>query len=414
MALKLLLERQSNPKLTCQYIAEQTGYSRKQITRMSKELEEKDMQSLLIHGNTGRQPSTTATDQEVNYLKELKKKYPDITIAQFRDIFIEDIIQNPTMQSDVIKYGLKERSSSWFRELFVKEGWKSPANKPIRMDGSRVTHPIRRPRDRMGELVQIDGTPYDWFRDGRAYVLHIAVDDASTRVLGGCFMPTECTRGYARMMRSVFESYGIPMALYSDKDSVFRSVKNGAPSQFGNMMMNLGIKMIYANSSQAKGRVERYNGTAQLRLPNDIIRFNVPHDYDILTEWFNTTYRKYLNLKFSFPVYDPYDAFTQVPDNFDYSSAFRCIYTRQMKDDMFSMEMNLYSAVNENGEIVHFNQKQPVTIYRDVFTNEIYIERYGKHYTCVKVGERKRDEIYKISTQKELQGVLNEIRDKTK
>ena len=69
----------------------------------------------------------------------------------------------------------------------------------------------------MGELVQIDGIPYDWFNDGRDYVLHLAVDDASTRVLAGYFMPEECARGYARMMKLVLENYGIPEALYFRK-----------------------------------------------------------------------------------------------------------------------------------------------------------------------------------------------------
>lgn len=266
----------------------------------------------------------------------------------------------------------------------------------------------------MGELVQIDGTPFDWFNDGRAYVLHLAVDDASTRVLAGWFMPNECTRGYARMMRLILESYGIPEALYSDRYSIFRSVKSGTQSQFGRMMNDLGIKMIFANSSQAKGRVERYNGTAQLRLPNDIIRFKIPHDYDVLNGWFNESYRKYLNLKFSFPVNDPHDAFKEVPYDFDYSKAFRCIYDRKMKDDMFSMGNDLYSAVNSDGQVIHFNQRQPVNVYRDVFNDEIYIERYNKHYTCVKVGERKRDGIYEVSNQKQLQGVLNEIRSQKK
>ena len=45
-----------------------------------------------------------------------------------------------------------------------------------------------------GELIQIDGTPYDWFNDGRAYALHLAVDDAGTEVLAGWFMPT-CATG---------------------------------------------------------------------------------------------------------------------------------------------------------------------------------------------------------------------------
>ena len=77
----------------------------------------------------------------------------------------------------------------------------------------------------MGELVQIDGIPYDWFNDGRDYVLHLAVDDASTRVLAGYFMPEECARGYARMMKLVLENYGIPEALYRINSQCFAALR---------------------------------------------------------------------------------------------------------------------------------------------------------------------------------------------
>ena len=70
---------------------------------MATELKEKDMSSILTHGNTGRKPVTTASDQEVSYLREMKKSYPAITITQFRDIFIEDVIEGEDMISEVVQ-----------------------------------------------------------------------------------------------------------------------------------------------------------------------------------------------------------------------------------------------------------------------------------------------------------------------
>ena len=91
-ALELLQQRDSNTKITCQWIADQCGYSRKQIERLSAERKIKDTSAILTHGNTGRKPITTASDQEIRYLEDLKKTYPSITIAQFRDIYLEDVI----------------------------------------------------------------------------------------------------------------------------------------------------------------------------------------------------------------------------------------------------------------------------------------------------------------------------------
>lgn len=412
LALHLLIQKQSDLHLTYELIERETGYSKRQLIRLSSDLQEKDMESIMTHGNAGRKPVTTASDQEVSYLREMKKPYPLITVAQFRDIFIEDVIENPKKKSEVKKYRLKPRSISWFRELFIKEGWTSPAQKAIREEGSHVTHPIRKPRPCRGELVQIDGTPFDWFGDGRVYTLHLAVDDATTEVLAGWFMPTECTCGYCRMMRLILEKYGVPEALYSDRDSVFRSVKGGGITQYAMMMEDLHIQTIFALSAQSKGRIERYNGTAQLRLPNDIKRFGINHDYNELNKWFNDFYIKYMNRKFAFTPLDPHDAFICLPKDFDYSEVFRIRETRRMSHNMFSYKTAMYSLFNSDGELMTFQDKTTVNIYTDVFTEELYAIRYGKRYSCMQVGENARDKSQKIENQKDLQEFLNDYRRK--
>ena len=121
----------------------------------------------------------------------------------------------------------------------------------------------------------------------------------------------------------------------------------------------------------------------------------------LLNDWFNTKYRHYLNAKFSFPVKDPNDAFRPVPRDFNYAEVFRGEYPRQIRNDVFSLENSLYTPVTEDGEPVHFNQKSSIMVYVDAVTEEIYIERYGKHYTCMKVGERKHDPIFDVENEKE-------------
>ena len=103
-------------------ITRRTGYSKRQFIRMFKDLKEKDMDSMLVHGNTGKKPATMASDQEVRYLCGFTKPYPVITISQFHDIYLEDIIENPKKFDDVQRYGLKIRSAPWFRQLFLSQG----------------------------------------------------------------------------------------------------------------------------------------------------------------------------------------------------------------------------------------------------------------------------------------------------
>lgn len=420
-ALELLKQKMIDESITYDYVSRVTGYGRKQLARLYEQLKEKDEESLLIHGNTGRKPVTTASDQEISYLEQLKESYPVITIAQFRDIFIEDIIEDPTKKEDVDKYGLKSRSPSWFRQLFIKEGWESPLAKPVRKDGNHVSHPIRKPRPRKGELIQIDGTEYDWLGNGENYVLHLAIDDATTDVIAGWFMPHECTYGYCKMMELVLKNHGIPEALYSDRDSVFVSNKGEtpSPSQFAIMMSELHIEIIYANSSQAKGRVERYNGTVQNRLPNDIVRFRKKgvklDNYNELNIWFNEFYIKYINTKFSFTPLDPHEAFISLEENFDLSKIFRFRFSRVIHSLSFSYEMNLYSLFDhQTGEQLDLPNGTKITVYQDVFEKTLYIERYNKRYDCIKTGERKRDEAHKVESQKQLHELMNDINRKEK
>lgn len=409
-AIELLVAKMEDPSITYADIVRKTGYSRRQLIRISKQIEELGPEAAAEHGNSGRRPATAASDDEIRFLRELKRPYESITIAQFRDIFIEDVIENPDRRGDVERYGLVARSKSWFRELFRREGWRSPAQKPERAHGGRVAHPLREPMPRRGMLVQVDGTPYDWFGDGDARVLHLAVDDATTEVLSGCFMPLECMRGYARMTERMVRRRGVPEAVYSDKHSVFRSTKaTGGETQLAMMLGDLGVRMVFAGSPQAKGRVERYNLTEQLRLVNDIIRFGV-EDYEHLDSWFNEFYIEYLNRKFSFPPSEPGSEFRRLPADFDYSSVFRIRLTRVSRGGMISYEMGLYWMVDRDGELYDPGEGVKVNLFIDVWTEEMYVERYGRRYACVLCGVREHKKAELVDNQKDLQALLRKMR----
>lgn len=407
-ALILLKQKEVDAKITYKTIEDETGYSKRQLIRLAKEVKKRDIASIVIHGNKDHSPATKASDQEIGYIREFKKPYPSITITQFRDIYLEDVIFNKDKVDDVLCYGLVPRSISWFRNLFIAEGWRSPAIRHTRKDDKHVTHPIREPREHEGELIQIDGTPFDWFGDGRRYVLHLIIDDATTKVLAGWFSPTECAQSYAKAFNLMIKNHGLPLSAYSDKDSAFRSVKSGELSQFGIALKRLNIEMIFANSPQAKGRVERYNGTCQMRLPNDLIRFKVSHDYDKLNIWFNEKYIPYLNRKFSFAPKHPVAVYRAFND--DLSKYLRYEYQRIIRHECFSLFMDLYSPFDDDGVLLAIRDKTKITVYIDMISDEVYIERYGKHYTCHKIGQRyKKRDLHKVDDQRQLDNLLDDL-----
>ena len=97
-----------------------TNYSLIQIKRLSKEVEKKDIDNLLVHGLTGKNSNNSAPSQEIEYIKNFKNQYPVISISQFMDIYHEDIIWNKERQDDVKKYNLKVRKQVFLSTIIQK------------------------------------------------------------------------------------------------------------------------------------------------------------------------------------------------------------------------------------------------------------------------------------------------------
>ncbi len=128
----------------------------------------------------------------------------------------------------------------------------------------------------MGQLTQIDGSDHRRFAErAPACTLLVYVDDATGRLMMLHFTATESTLSYFEATRRYIERYGKPMALYSDKASVFRSSQYATTgdkgvTHFGRAMYELNIDTFCANSSSAKGRVERAHLTLQDRLVKEL------------------------------------------------------------------------------------------------------------------------------------------------
>lgn len=161
-------------------------------------------------------------------------------------------------------------TAATLRRWMLQEGlWRKRRQRP--------THRQWRPRRSCrGELVQMDGSHHDWF-EGRGpwCVLMVMVDDA-TNFTYARFFEAETTAAAYTMMERYVARHGRPLGLYVDKDSIYKVNREatadenlahtGPLTQFGRAMSELDIELICAHSPQAKGRVERMNGTLQDRL----------------------------------------------------------------------------------------------------------------------------------------------------
>jgi len=196
---------------------------------------------------------------------ELKKKVLDLLKSKYKGF-------GPTLAHEklVEKEKLKLSVESVRQLMIVEELWKPRKVKKV------VAHQLRERRACVGELVQIDGSPHDWF-EGRAEacVLLVFIDDASGKLLQLFFVESESFFSYCTAADGYFRQHGKPVAFYSDKHGIFRvntpSVGQGdSLTQFGRAMQELDIQIICANTPQAKGRVERVNQTLQDRLVKEM------------------------------------------------------------------------------------------------------------------------------------------------
>jgi transposase len=136
----------------------------------------------------------------------------------------------------------------------------------------RGKHRSRRPRrERRGELVQMDGSWHDWF-EGRGpwCCAMVLVDDATGRAWARFYERETLAAAFDAFGRYA-AAFGLPLAVYVDQAAMYLpDPSSGEPTQFGRAMATLGVELILAGSPQAKGRVERMNGTLQDRLVKEM------------------------------------------------------------------------------------------------------------------------------------------------
>jgi transposase len=188
----------------------------------------------------------------------VREKYVELVRTHYADF-------GPTLASEYLAAqhgytGSVETLRGWMMQAGL---WKAKRSRVRRI------HSPRERRSRLGELVQIDGSPHAWFEGRAAKSCLIAfIDDATGELLQACFYPVESTRAYLHSLQCYVIAHGRPLALYSDRHSIFtkHDPEDPTPTQFERAMGELNIESILAYSPQAKGRVERAFQTLQDRL----------------------------------------------------------------------------------------------------------------------------------------------------
>ena len=240
---------------------------------------------------------------------------------------------------------------------------------------ARKGAPHRQRRERkahFGELVQLDGSFEAWLEDrGPTACLMDMVDDATSRV-SLRFESQETIWGAVRSLRRWVEHYGIPQALYTDWKNVYVRKPTEAElaagvvplTQFGRMCATLGIRIIAASSPQAKGRVERGNGTHQDRLPKKLRRKGLM-SYEAANTYLDAEYIDDHNRRFARSPASAEDFHTPVPDGVKLDDVFRLEETRTLSDDWVVRYDSRYFQVVRQSRYPPADAKMTVCEYED-------------------------------------------------
>jgi hypothetical protein len=254
-----VLERVKKKEITLRQAAQIMDGSYRQCLRKYKRYRQEGAKGLVHRGRGQVSNRAKDGDERKGIIDRYQERYEDF---------------GPTLAAEKLAKEGHEVDHETLRRWLIKEKlWKKRRKRsPHRSWRERRAH--------FGELVQMDGSPHKWFEE-RAEIccLMNMVDDATGKTLG-LLDEQETTAGAMTLLWQWIDKYGIPAALYTDRKNVYvpdektaaKAELSGqeALTQFGRACKSLGIRIIQAHSPQAKGRVERSNGTYQDRLVKEL------------------------------------------------------------------------------------------------------------------------------------------------
>ena len=260
----MVLNRVERGGLTGAEAAELVGLSVRQVRRLLAGYRKEGI-AALAHGNRGRSPAHRISEETRKQVLALAQgPYQGLNHYHLQEVLAE--------REELVL----SRSSLW--RILAKAKVANPRRK------RRPQHRHRRERyPQEGMLLQVDGSRHDWL-EGRGPYLSLvgAIDDATGTVPYALFREQEDAQGYLMLLEEIIQRKGIPLALYSDRHSIFQVnakqqesleeqlAGERQPTQVGRALYELGIQLIVALSPQAKGRVERLWGTFQDRLVSEL------------------------------------------------------------------------------------------------------------------------------------------------
>ena len=270
------------------------GISRRQVDRLIIKYKEKGKAGF-VHGNRTRKPINALNNSiSEDIILLYKTKYQDWNYNHFKEFLKKD--ENIDVSYDFIyktltKAGfLSPKARKKTKRKYIKQKLLKEKKINLAMDNEQIesainheialedSHPRQEKPKYFGEIIEQDGSIHNWFGNIKS-CLHLAIDKATSTIVGAWFDKQETLNGYYHVFYQILTNYGIPYKFLTDNRTVFnymtlnpdkRTSDKDILTQYGYACKQLGIELETTSVSQAKGLIERTNGTFQGRLVNEL------------------------------------------------------------------------------------------------------------------------------------------------
>jgi len=373
-----IIAKVAESKITINNAAKLLNKSRRTIERYIQQYNKVGIQ-FVKHGNTGMVPANKTPDRLKRQVQMLiKEKYFDVNLLHLAELL--ELNENIVVKRETLR--------SWAHDIHhVKRAKRRRAK-------------ARKRRERMespGLLLQMDGSPHRWFGDKKSCLIAI-IDDATSEIHAE-FFKSETTAGCLKVMRDFIDKKGLFKALYVDKAGIFGGPKRCNFSQMQRACNELGIEIIFANSPQGKGRIERSFDTFQDRLVPEL-RLNHIKDMVNANRYLQDVFiPQFWQRKVQVNAKNQDSEFTLVPEHLNLDDI--CVqkeYRKIRNDHTFSYGNKFYLI---ESPLKHSIAKQKIEI-RKTSINGFIVYFAGRHLTVSEVIEPTKLSMEDLEIQKKM------------
>lgn len=387
------------------------GISRRQVDRLIAKYKEKG-KSAFIHGNRNRKPSNTYDKSlSEDILLLYRNKYNGFNFKHFHEYLEEEenikvsynYVYNLLTSNGIISPAAEKRTRKEFKkqQLIKEKKLQEVTEEEIEIIVKREialedAHPRQERAKYFGEVIQQDGSIHNWFGDGIS-CLHLAADYCTNTIVGGYFDTYETLNGYYNVFEQILNNYGIPNEFLTDNKSVFyyqllneskRTSEKDVLTQFGYSCKTLGVELNTTSVSQAKGLIERNNGTFQGRLVNEL-KLNGITDIDKANDYLINVFITKFNKKFALDYTKFESVFEKAPSKKEINYILAVLTPRKIDNGNSIKFKNSYYMPYKDDELVCYMPKTECLVI-EAFNKELLVSIEDKVYELRKVKKHKK------------------------